>query len=225
VFASYTWAIALLTVSVMVVSAPFAAKSARAAAAMKALQPEVKALQRKFDGDKARLNQEVGALYRTHGVHPASGCLASLIPLPIFYVLYRTIGGLSSVRHVHGRVVPSPMYISHTTRLYGALVAAKGHLPSLGIDLAKSALAAHGVVVLAYWAIVGLVVLVQFIQSRRLRQQAPRIEGPLGRVHQLLPWTLVAIAAVVPAAVNVYFVVSGVCRVLLTYAINSHLRL
>lgn len=223
--ASYSGAIALLTLSVMLVTAPFAIKSARAAAAMKALQPQVKALRQKFSDNKARLNEELSALYRSHGVHPASGCLPALIPLPIFYVLYRTIEGLSHVGHVHGRVVASPLYISHGTRLYEALVGARGHLPSLGIDLAKSALTAHGAVLLAYWAIVGFVVFVQFVQSRQLRRQAPTVEGPAGRVQQLLPWTFVAIAAVVPAAVNVYFVVSGVCRVVQTCAITTHLRL
>ena len=225
VVASYAGAIALLTVSVMLLTAPFAVKSARAAAALKALQPQMKAVRSKFADDKARLNKELMALYRAHGLHPFLGSLVALVPLPIFYVLYRTIRALSRVIHVHGRIVAAPQYISHSSRLYKALLATKGHLPSLGIDLAKSAFSAHGVVVVVYWAVVGSVLLVQLAQSRQLRRQTRSVEGLAGRVQQLLPWSFVAIAAVMSAAVNIYFVVSGVFRIIQTYAINTHLRL
>jgi YidC/Oxa1 family membrane protein insertase len=226
IVANYAGAIALLTITVMALVTPLTIRSARSAAKLQALQPDLKKLRTKHRNDRAKLNEELFDLYRTHGVHPVSGLLPSLVPLPVFYVLYRVVRGLANVIHVHGKTVAAPLYLDHHTRLYVALVLARGHLPSLGIDLARSAITAHGVVALAYWAIVGLVFVVQYVQARQLRARRPApIEGPLAHVQRLGPWLFVAVAAVMSAALNIYFVVSGAMRIVQTYAINAHLKL
>jgi YidC/Oxa1 family membrane protein insertase len=57
---------------------------------MVALQPEMKALQAKYKGDRAKLAQEQQRLYKERGVSPASGCLPAVLTLfllgPMYYV-------------------------------------------------------------------------------------------------------------------------------------------
>jgi YidC/Oxa1 family membrane protein insertase len=218
---NYGGAIALLTLTVMAAVAPLTGKSLRTAASLQRLQPELRKLQAKYKGDRVRLAEEQMALYKDHGVRPAAAFLPSLIPLPIFFVLYRLLRGLSDTVTVQGRLVAAPQNISQHTGLYRALVAAKGHMFAWGIDLSKAAVTVHGPSFLIYWGLVGLVFLVQYLQNRQLRADgSAATAGGFGRIQRLLPWAFVAIAAVMSAAVNIYFLISGVARLVQTYLVR-----
>jgi len=56
--------------------------------------PQLAALRKKHKGDAARLNTEMMALYKEHGINPLSsmtGCLPALVQLPVLIGLYRSI--------------------------------------------------------------------------------------------------------------------------------------
>lgn len=82
-------AILIMTVLVKAVMLPFAIKSHRSMARMRALQPQLNALKDRFGSDKMRLNQEMMALYKRANVNPAAGCVPMLIQAPIFFALYK----------------------------------------------------------------------------------------------------------------------------------------
>jgi YidC/Oxa1 family membrane protein insertase len=81
-------AIILFTIAVRLVMLPLTASQLRSSREMQKLQPKVRELQKKYAKDKEKLNQEMMKLYKEHGVNPASGCLPSLIQLPIFFGVY-----------------------------------------------------------------------------------------------------------------------------------------
>ncbi len=85
---NYAVAIALLTLTVMLVLSPLTLKSTRSMLAMQKLQPKMKQLQQKHKGDRQKLNEEMMALYKEHKVNPVSGCLPMLLQLPVFLVMY-----------------------------------------------------------------------------------------------------------------------------------------
>jgi len=58
---------------------------------MKLLQPEMQKLRERFGDDKARLNQEMMALYKRVGANPAAGCLPIVIQIPVFFSLYKVL--------------------------------------------------------------------------------------------------------------------------------------
>ena len=58
---------------------------------MKLLQPEMQKLRERFGEDKARLNQEMMALYKRVGANPAAGCLPIVIQIPVFFSLYKVL--------------------------------------------------------------------------------------------------------------------------------------
>ncbi len=92
-------AILLLTVLVKLAFYPLANKSYRAMSKMKLLTPEMTKLRERFKEDKARLNQEMMALYKREKVNPAAGCLPILVQIPVFIALYQVLYVTIEMRH------------------------------------------------------------------------------------------------------------------------------
>lgn len=89
--ASYGLAIILLTLAVRVLLLPLSIKSTRSMREMQVIQPEVKRLQKKYKNDRQKMNTEVMALYKEHGVNPFGGCLPLLLQMPVFIGLFYVV--------------------------------------------------------------------------------------------------------------------------------------
>jgi YidC/Oxa1 family membrane protein insertase len=88
-------AIIVLTAGIRILLFPLNHKSAVAMKRMQTLQPKMKAIQERYKerakkdpNVRARMNQEVMALYKQEGVNPMGGCLPMLVQLPILWALY-----------------------------------------------------------------------------------------------------------------------------------------
>jgi YidC/Oxa1 family membrane protein insertase len=88
-------AIIVLTAGIRILLFPLNHKSAVQMKRMQTLQPKMKAIQDRYkerakkDANvRARMNQEVMALYKQEGVNPMGGCLPMLVQLPILWALY-----------------------------------------------------------------------------------------------------------------------------------------
>src|SRR5688500_18740205 len=88
---SYGVAIILLTVFVRVILLPLTIKQTRSMKQMQEIQPKVKELQRKYKGNRQKLNEELMKLYKEHQVNPLGGCLPLLLQLPVFFALYQVL--------------------------------------------------------------------------------------------------------------------------------------
>ncbi len=84
-------AIIMLTVCVKLATLYWTTKSMRSMRAMASLKPKMDELQKKYADDRARQQQEMMALYKTHGVNPLAGCLPILLQMPIWLALYRML--------------------------------------------------------------------------------------------------------------------------------------
>ena len=101
---SWTWGLAIigLTIIVRLVLFPLTWKQFSSAQAMQAIQPKIKELQKKYKGDRAKLQQETMKLYQEHRVNPFASCLPLVLQLPVFISLYDAIKGtpyLNPVQH------------------------------------------------------------------------------------------------------------------------------
>ncbi|MDR1142933.1 MAG: membrane protein insertase YidC [Spirochaetaceae bacterium] len=85
---NYGVAIILLTLLVKILLFPLTKKSSEASIKMQALAPKIKELQEKYRENPAKLNAEMGALYKREGHNPMSGCLPLLIQMPILFAMY-----------------------------------------------------------------------------------------------------------------------------------------
>jgi len=92
-------AIMLLTVIVKAVFFPLANKSYRSMNKMKKLAPQMQELKARLGDDRARLNQEMMALYKKEKVNPAAGCLPILVQIPVFIALYQVLYVTIEMRH------------------------------------------------------------------------------------------------------------------------------
>jgi len=99
-FDNFGLAIIVLTIIVRLVILPLTLKQLRASKAMsdgmRAIQPKLQQIKKKYAKDRQRLQQETMKLYKEAGVSPM-GCLSSpmlvslLIQLPIFIAVYQAI--------------------------------------------------------------------------------------------------------------------------------------
>ena len=87
---SYGIIIALLVILIKLVTWPLTYKTYESQARMKVLKPEIDALKEKIgDGDPTKLQQETMKLYSTFGVSPLSGCVPTLLTLPILFAMFQ----------------------------------------------------------------------------------------------------------------------------------------
>ena len=91
--------ILLLTVIIKLIFFPLANTSYKAMAKMKALQPEMLKIRERFGEDRAKMNQEMMALYKREKANPASGCLPILPQIPVFFALYKVVYVTIELRH------------------------------------------------------------------------------------------------------------------------------
>ena len=54
--------------------------------------PEMKEIQRKYKGDKQKMNEELMKFYKENQINPAASCLPIVVQFPIFISLYFVLG-------------------------------------------------------------------------------------------------------------------------------------
>ncbi|OBI91509.1 membrane protein insertase YidC [Mycobacterium sp. 1245805.9] len=106
---------------------------------MQELQPQIKALQKKYGKDRQRMALEMQKLQREHGFNPILGCLPMLAQIPVFLGLYhvlrsfnRTTGGFGqphmsvAQNRATGNYVFTPADVGHflDANLFGAPIGA-----------------------------------------------------------------------------------------------------
>jgi YidC/Oxa1 family membrane protein insertase len=215
---NFAVSIALLTVVVMIVTAPLTVKSTRSTIKMQRVAPELKKIQAKYKGDRVTLNEEMMKLYKEHGINPAGGCLPMLIQLPVFVVLYGVIRGLTNTVKVAGHTVARPLYVSHDTRLYHDLVISNGHMGAFGLDLGDNLFSprAHWYGAIPYAIIVAIAIGLQYLQMRQLNSRNPgaaQANPQMQMMQRYMPLIFAVIYIRISAAVNIYFIVSSLCRI------------
>jgi YidC/Oxa1 family membrane protein insertase len=213
VIPNYAIAILVLSVIWMVIISPLTLKSTRSMLAMQKLQPELKKLQEKHKDDRQAFAQAQMDLFREHNVSPFGSCLPMLLPLPIFFGLYRVITGLS---HHGANGAPDPKYLSPGTQMYKDIVAAGGHLKAFGMDLSLHAFSPHSSVwaALPYWILVLVLAGTGYLQSSQMMSRNPAAaQNPQMRLMKYLPLAFAVFFINFPAGVLLYYAMSNVCRI------------
>jgi YidC/Oxa1 family membrane protein insertase len=84
-------AILIVTVILKLVFFPLANKSYLSMAKMKAAQPQMEEIKKRYADDKPKQQQEFMELYKREGINPVAGCLPIAIQIPVFFALYKVI--------------------------------------------------------------------------------------------------------------------------------------
>src|SRR3954447_8544684 len=215
IWPSYGGAIALFTLSIMIVLTPLTLKGTRSMMTLQALQPEMKKIQAQYKDDRQKLNEELLKFYKENNINPLGGCLPLLVQLPVFIILYQVLRGLTNVG-ANGNF--DPKYISHSSKLYKDL-SQTNEMISWGMDLSKSVTKVmsesgflHALPIMIMVILVAVTSLVQQTQISG-RNPAAASNPQQQMLMKLGPIMLTGISIVYPAGLVVYLLVSNVYRV------------
>src|SRR3546814_221894 len=181
-------AIIWLSLFVRLLLFPIAQNQVKSMAAMRVVQPKMKALQDKWKDDKPRLQQEMLKLYQEEKVNPMAGCLPIVLQIPIFYALYKVLMLAVEMRHepfvlwIKDLSAPDPMT---PVNLFGYL------------DFTPPAFLALGVLPI----LLGITMWLQFKLN-------PQPMDPVQKqVFSLMPWVFMFIMAPFAAGLQLYWTV------------------
>lgn len=193
-------AIILLTVIIRGLMFPIAQKQFASMAAMKAIQPKMKALQERYKDDKQKQQQEIMALYKKENVNPLAGCLPILIQIPIFFALYKTLLLSIEMRHqpfylwIKDLSAPDPAKILN---LFGMLPFDPPSFLGIGV----------------------LAVLLGVTMWLTFRLNPSAMDPVQQQIFSIMPWLLMFVMAPFAAGLLLYWVTSNI----LTLAQQSYL--
>ena len=210
-------AIVVFTLAVRLLLLPLSYYAIRGQAAAARLAPQVQALRQRHAARPERLQRELAALYRREGTGVFAGFLPLLLQLPFLSVVY----GLFRSGTIGGQ--PNSL-LSHD--LLGA---------SLGSHWLSGPgpLSAQGAVFLALFALLAVAAWLAARVARKIAaQQAPAPPAPpggaVGWLVRVLPYTTLAIAAVMPLAAGLYLLTTTAWaaaeRALLAPRVRRHVR-
>lgn len=214
VIPSFGVAIILLTLTVRILILPLSIKQTRSMREMQLIQPEIKKLQAKYKGNRQKLNEEMMALYKEHGVNPLGGCLPLVLQFPVliglFYVIRRPLEYLTGINDsaltVGLREMPG--------KIYSFLGLSLDCSASTVID--KAAECGSGFVeALPYLLLVALMGFTTFYSQKQMqaRQPAGQQAQQMQILMRILPVMLMFFSFSFPAGVVVYWLTTNLWQI------------
>ncbi|CAN5843401.1 hypothetical protein BH23CHL8_BH23CHL8_15310 [soil metagenome] len=240
-------AIILLTILIRLLLVPVFRAQIVSQRRMQILQPELRAIQLKYKGNRAKISEEQMRLYRERGVNPASGCLPAIVQLILLLPMYQVFNqglnapDISSMLSVFGNPVvsiecqdpanpyapcidPSIPWLAWIPRidldsLAFLLPGYPGGLPSNQPEIFWNVL--PGLFGLSLLALASAVL--QLIQTRMMMT---RSDDPQTRMQQrlflLLPAFSIIYGALLPAGLFIYWITTTVFSIIQQFLINGY---
>ncbi|KAJ1469171.1 60Kd inner membrane protein-domain-containing protein [Baffinella frigidus] len=181
--------IILFTLFVKGITYPLNYKQMASTIALQELQPKVKAIQARYVNDPQKLNEMTAQLYKDEEVNPLAGCIPTIIQIPVFIGLYRSLLDLAKKDLLEESFLWIPS-------LQGWV---DGH-PALGWEAT-----------LAYLSLPVILVVTQSISQKLL--QPPQSEDPAQaqtqQILKFLPLMIGWFSLNVPAGLGVYWVINN----------------
>ena len=183
-------AIILLTLIVRGLMFPVAQKQFASMAAMRAIQPKMKAIQERYKDDKPKQQEAVMALYKQEGVNPLAGCLPIFLQIPVFFALYKVLILSVEMRHqpfalwIKDLSAPDP---AHILNLFGML------------PFNPPAFLAIGVLAL----LLGISMYFQF------KLNPAQMDPAQQQVFAFMPWIMMFVMAPFAAGLLIYWITSN----------------
>jgi YidC/Oxa1 family membrane protein insertase len=87
----WAWSIVVLTVMVRMLLVPLTVRQIHSMQNMQRHAPQMKELQKKYKGDRQKLNEELMKFYKENNINPASSCLPLVAQIPVFIGLFYTL--------------------------------------------------------------------------------------------------------------------------------------
>ena len=187
---------------------PLANKSYRSMGKMRELSPKIKKMREDFGDDRAKLNQEMMALYKTEKVNPAAGCLPILLQIPIFFALYKVLYVSLEMRHAPFYGWINDLSAVDPTSIFNLF----GLLP-YSVDMLPSFLA------IGIWPI-----LMGISMAIQMRLNPPPPDPIQAKIFQYMPIFFTFLLAGFPAGLVIYWTSNNVLSITQQWWITSSMK-
>jgi YidC/Oxa1 family membrane protein insertase len=84
----WAWSIVALTIMVRILLVPLTVRQIHSMQALQRHAPQMKEIQKKYKGDRQKMNEELMKFYKENHINPAASCLPMLAQFPVFISLY-----------------------------------------------------------------------------------------------------------------------------------------
>ncbi len=207
------WGIILMTLAIRLLLVPLYGAQIKSSEKMKAVQPKIQEINKKYEGKKTpdaqqKKSLEIQALYKENSINPLAGCLPALIQLPLLIAFYQAIQYL----------VPTPQVIEQLEAsgekvIYGLteLNAGKGEVFTtdfFGIALDER------VIIFAFLAAASTF-LSTYLSTIGQDESAPG-SGMVKSMLYVMPLMIFMFGLSMPGAISIYWIVGNVVSILQT---------
>lgn len=184
---NYAVSLILVTLAIRLIAFPFTKKAAMQSEIIKKAQPELNKIQKKYEGKQdqesmMKQQQEMMMVYKKYNISPMSGCLFSMLQLPLFVAFFESIQRTPAI--FEGKFLGLQL----------------GTTPSVGIGTAT--FYAYIIIVL----LIGLSTLYSFKLNSTGNMQDPAMK----MMPIYMTATIVMMAIFMPSALGIYWITSNV---------------
>lgn len=198
---SVGFSIITITIAIKAVLLPLSLRSSKNTVLLQKIQPKIDAVKINFKDQKQQA-VETMRIYKEEGVHPMSGCLPTLIQIPILIALYRVLDAFFKGNVPNNLIVPN-----NITNMF------------LGIDLSQKSL------VLAV-----LVGVAQFFMAKFMPKQnstGEDVQSQMARSMQAqMKWTLPImmgfLAYATNGAISLYLLISILLSIVQEFSVRKY---
>jgi YidC/Oxa1 family membrane protein insertase len=227
-------AIVLLTLLLRVILIPVFRRQLVSTRRMQLLAPEVREIQKRYKGDRARASAAQQELYRERGVNPLSGCLPLLLTLFLLIPMYSVFSqGLQNF-NPQAMLEVAGFTILDLSCDPTPIVEAGGHVANpclnpvaFGVDwgVPEVILGSPGALFSGFSLLALISALVQLVQSRMTlpKADAATADDPTARTQRqmayFLPFISLIYGSILPAGLFIYWIVSTLFAIVQQYLI------
>lgn len=194
-FGNFGLAIIGLVLILKLLLFPIASKQYRSMAKLRLLAPKLKALQDRHKDDKERQAKEMMEFYKREGANPVGGCLPTLVQIPIFFALYKTLLVTIEMRHqplalwIKDLSAPDPLT---PLNLFGLLPFTPPHVIAIGV----------------------LPLLLGVTMWYQQKQNPPSADPAQQQIFQFMPWIFMFVMAPFAAGLQLYWATNNTLTIL-----------
>lgn len=200
---------------------------------MQLVQPELKEIQRRYKGDRAKISEAQMALYKERGVNPAAGCLPLVLQFVLLIPMYSVIrDGLTNFNPtalvtVFGYRLP---ILDCTNVVNGVFNAAAPciNATTFGVDWGQPEILG-GIrlpIIGGLSALAIVAALLQLIQSRMVMPPASQSQDQSSAVQRqtmlLFPFITIFYGGFLPAGLFLYWIVTTIFSIVQQYLIVGY---
>ena len=193
------YAISLIIVSLLIriVAFPFTKKTAMQSELMKKAQPEIARIQAKYKDKQdqeslSKQSMEMMAVYKKYNISPMSGCIFSMIQLPLFIAFFEAVQRTPSI--FEGKFLGLQL----------------GTTPSVGFTKSMA---------IAYIILMILIALSTYI-SFKMNMTGNQMEANMKRMPLIFSGMIIITALFMPSALGIYWITTNLFTIFQNYIVK-----